>query len=250
MNPTELYQQIAEAYQAQAKYQERDRFLVLALDAAQNSGQSATAEQIRQRLLELNPNHLIKPYNNCAAAMQAPNFIAYVSQLRKNFPAAKAHALLQELGGAVPSKPKRTMLADSTTFPTAIPAEDPKTPTWSQFQIETKAKGNAGPSIGIFNVTEEPRMTPANDPLANVPVSSTQPTVPFKLEPPVRRDPEHARMPEIVPAPRQSSSREADSAAGAWVGNLLFIILFLASVATLGYIFVLPFYPEVAKMLK
>ncbi|MFT3882212.1 MAG: hypothetical protein QM703_21495 [Gemmatales bacterium] len=200
MNPTELYQQIAEAYHAQGKYQERDRFLVLALDAAQSSGQSSTAEQIRQRLLELNPNHLIKPYNNCAAAMQAPNFIAYVSQLRKNFPAAKAQALLQELGGALPARPKRTMLADST-FPTAIPAEDPKTPTWSQLQIETRAKGNAGPSIGIFNVAEEPRMTPANDPLANVPLSSTQPTVPFNLEQPVRRVPEPARKPEIIPAP-------------------------------------------------
>lgn len=249
MNPTELYQQIAEAYHAQSKYQERDRFLVLALDAAQSSGQSNTAEQLRRRLLELNPNHLIKPYSNCAAAMQAPNFIAYVSQLRKNFPAAKAQALLQELGGAVPARPKRTMLADST-FPTAIPADDPKTPTWSQLQIETRAKGNTGPSIGIFNVAEEPRMMPANDPLANVPVSPTQPTVPFNLEQPIRRAPEPARKPEIVPAPRQSSKREADSAAGVWIGNLLFIILFLASIATLGYIFVLPFYPEVAKMLK
>lgn len=249
MNPIELYQQIAEAYHAQGKYQERDRFLVLALDAAQSSGQNNTAEQVRQRLLELNPNHLIKPYNNCAVAMQAPNFVAYVTQLRKNFPAAKAQALLQELGGAVPAKPKRTMLADST-FSSALPEDDPKTPTWSQLQIETKAKGNAGPSIGIFNVTEEPRLSPANDPLANVPVSPSQPNVPFKLEQPVRRGPEPARKPEIVPAPRSSSTREADSAAGVWIGNLIFIILFLASIATLGYIFVLPFYPEVAKMFK
>ncbi|HQR05599.1 MAG TPA: hypothetical protein PLN21_02195 [Gemmatales bacterium] len=249
MNPTELYQQIAETYHSQGKFQERDRFLVLALDAAQSSGHGNTAEQIRQRLLELNPNHLIKPYNNIAAAMQAPNFIAYVSQLRKNFPPAKAQVLLQELGGALPVRPKRTMLADST-FPTAMPADDPKTPTWSQLQIETKPRGNTGPSIGIYNVAEEPRMTPANDPLANVPVTSTQPTVPFNLEQPVRRAPEPTRQPEIVPAPRQASSRGADSAAGVWVGNLLFIILFLASVATLCYVFVLPFYPEVAKMLK
>jgi len=248
MNPTELYQQIAEAYHAQGKYQERDRFLVLALDAAQNTAQSSLAEQLRQRLLELNPNHLIKPYNNSAAALQAPNFIAYVSQLRKNFPPAKAQSLLKELGGALPAKPKRTMLAESN-YPTLATGDDHEQPTWSQVNVATRPKANAGPSIGILNMDEEQRTVPTNDPLANVPVTH-QPPVPFKLEQPVRKAQEPLRKPEIIPAPRQNVQQKADSPTGVWMGNLLFIVLFLASIAVLAYVFVLPFYPEVAKMLK
>lgn len=248
MNPIELYQQIAEAYHVQAKYQERDRFLVLALDAANSAGQTSMAEQLRQRLLELNPNHLIKPYSSTAAALQATNFIAYVSQLRKNFPPAKAQGLLKELGGPLPAKPKRTMLAESN-YPTAIPVEDTKTPTWSQVNVATRPKPNAGPSIGILNYADEPRATPTNDPLANVPVTP-QPPVPFKLEQPAQKVQEPQHKPEIVPAPHQMSDHEAESPAGVWVGNLMFLILFLVSIATLAYIFVLPFYPEVAKMIK
>lgn len=247
MNPIELYQQVAEAYHAQAKYQERDRFLVLALDAAHTAGQNSIAEQIRLRLLELNPNHLIKPYATTATALQSSNFVTYSSQLRKNFPPAKAQALLRELGGPLLPQPKRTMLADST-YPTAVPAEDPKTPTWSQVNVDIKPKTIAGPNIGIFNVQDVPRVTPTDDPLANVPVNP-QPPAPFNLAPAARP----ARHPEFIPAPRPQPEPETDgrsSAAGIWIGNILFVLIFLASLATLAYIFVLPFYPEVSKMLK
>ena len=90
---------------------------------------------------------------------------------------------------------------------------------------------------------------PTNDPLANVPVTP-QPPMPFKLEQPARKVQEPQRKPEIVPAPRQTSGDETESPAGVWVGNLMFLLLFLAGIATLAYIFVLPFYPEVAKMIK
>lgn len=248
MNPIDIYQQVAEAYQTQGKYQERDRFLVLALDAAQNCGQTSLAEQLRKRLLELNPNHLIKPYPSSAAALQSPNFITYVSQLRKNFPANKAQSLLQELGGPVISRPKRTML-DESSFPTADPVDDRKTPNWSQFNVEVKPKPITGPSIGVYHVPQEPVTMPANDPLANVPMTP-QPPVPFNFEKPVRKAPESRKEPQIIPAPSPLVRKEIESPAGAWVGNLLFLILFLASITTLGYVFVLPFYPEVAKMLK
>lgn len=250
MNPINLYQQVADAYQAQGKYQERDRFLVLALDAANSAGQASLAEQLRQRILELNPNHLIKPYPNSATALQSPNFITYVSQLRKNFPPAKAQTLLQEMGTPAMARPKRTMIDDSS-FPTADPVDDRKTPNWSQFQVDVKPKPVAGPSIGVVHaVAQEPATMSVNDPLESVPV--TPPPVPFKMEP-ARRAPEPTRRPEIIPAPPSNSSRHSNevvSPSGALIGNLLFVVLFLASIATLAYIFVLPFYPEVAKMLK
>ena len=247
MNPIELYQQVAEAYHAQSKYQERDRFLVLALDAASSAGHNVQAEQIRTKLLELNPNHLIKPYLNCAVALQSPNFITYASQLRKNFPPVKAQALLNELGGPrTPARPKATMLAE-TTFPMAEPLEDRKTPTWSQLNVEMKTRTGAGPNIGIIQ-TPEPRSLSSNDPLANVPMSP-QPPAPFNLAPAPRTTAQ--QKPQIIPAPsRRSQPRDTIDAGSGVVGNFLFIVLFLAAIATLAYIFVLPFYPEVAKMVK
>lgn len=259
MTSTELYQQVADAYHAQNKYQERDRFLVLALDAAQSGGQSNLAEQIRQKLLELNPNHLIKPYSSSAAALQAPNFITYLSQLRKNFPPVKAQSLLQELGGSLPARPKRTMLADHS-FPVADPVDDRRTPTWSQVNVEPRLKANEGPNISTYNLPDPPQpavlqplptipLKTPSDPLANVPVTPPPPPT-FNFEPPARPKVEVARQPVIVPAPRRQSQSKLESPTNIWVGNLLFILLFLASIALLVYVFVLPFYPEVAKMLK
>ncbi len=144
MPPYELYQQVADAYHAQGKYQERDRFLVLALDAAQTVGQSNLAEQIRLKLLELNPNHLIKPYPHCQAALQAQNFVTYLTQLRKNFPPVKAQSLLKELGGVAPTRRKPTMLAEPS-FPMADPVEERDAPTWSGMSFaKTAERSNLG----------------------------------------------------------------------------------------------------------
>lgn len=247
MNPIELYQQIAEAYHAQGKYQERDRFLVLALDAASSAGHSVLAEQIRTRLLELNPNHLIKPYLNCAVALQSPNFITYAAQLRKNFPPPVAQSLLNELGGPIITRRKSTLLTDSP--PMAEPLADQPSSSWAHLADDMRTKPLLGSNSGTIPKLPEARQMAASDPLANVPMS-LQPPVPFKLEKQERKPTPNSRPP-IGSARAQSANQyTAENAGGAWIGNLLFVILFLAGVATLAYIFVLPFYPEVAKTLK
>lgn len=258
MPPYELYQQVAEAYHTQGKYQERDRFLVLALDAAQTVGQSNLAEQIRLRLLELNPNHLIKPYPHCQAALQAQNFVTYLSQLRKNFPPGKAQSLLNELGGPAPVRRKPTMIADAS-FPMADPIEEREAPTWSglSFAKPQPPPPPARPSINVIqppapppDVTTPFPVKPMTDPLANVPMTTQPPVVPFKVQAPHSAPPITPRRPEIIPAPVVQKRDEIVSPSGVWVGNLLFVLLFLSSLALLAYVFVLPFYPEVAKMLK
>lgn len=261
MNTIELYQQVAEAYHTQNKFQERDRFLVLALDAAQTAGQNGLAEQIRSKLLELNPNHLIKPYSSSEAALQAPNFVTYLSQLRKNFPPAKAKALLQEMPEGIVARPKRTMLADAS-FPVADPVEDASTPTWSQVSIPSKQKAAVSTTFPAPRLPEPPvpiQKTPApmqtlpmktpNDPLANVPMTSATPP-PFQFEQPARPKTAPARQPVIVPAPKRQAPGKLESPTSIWMGNMLFVVLFLTSIALLAYVFVLPFYPEVAKMLR
>ncbi|HMO35454.1 MAG TPA: hypothetical protein PKA06_05370, partial [Gemmatales bacterium] len=166
MQPYDLYQQVAERYHSQGKYQERDRFLVLALDAAHSVGQANLAEQLRMKLLELNPNHLIKPYANCQAALQAQNFVTYLGQLRKNFPPVKAQSLLQELGGssAAPRR-KPTMLAQPD-FPTADPLEERDAPTWSGISLnkpKSIEKANAPSSYtSDFSEVASPNVRPAD----------------------------------------------------------------------------------------
>lgn len=257
MNNIELYQAVADAYHAQGKYQERDRFLVLAMDAAHTSAQYNLAEQIRGRLLQLNPNHLMKPYPDCSTAIQSPNFSTYLQQLRKNFPPAATAKLLNELGGQTTAKPKPTMLA-TPSFPAAEPVEEQLSPTWSTINIESKARtidlSMQRPTELVEPIFRElpPASKPMHDPLADIPVSP-QPPIPFQQERPISKPPTsvQGQRPVIVPVPASSNRRQREEhASGVWIGNLLFVVLFLASMATLAYVFVLPFYPEVAKMLK
>ena len=55
------YRELAEDYGRQGQAQMRDRFLVLAADAALAAGQTEEAEHLRGRLLQHNPHHLLKP---------------------------------------------------------------------------------------------------------------------------------------------------------------------------------------------
>lgn len=145
MNTFDLYHQLADANAAQGRFQERDRFLVLAIDAAQQAGKTDLAEQWRQRLLQFNPHHLIKPYASFQEAVQSPNFGNYLQQLRRNFPPNKAQELLNEL-------------ARPTPFP--FPAGTPMT----------------------YPVREEPVMLSHPDPLAHIPLPANKPG-PYQLQP-------------------------------------------------------------------
>lgn len=50
----------------------RDRFLLLAANAALASGQTEEAEQLRKQLVEANPHDLIRPHESFAGTMKAP----------------------------------------------------------------------------------------------------------------------------------------------------------------------------------
>ena len=75
----------------------RDRFLVLAADAALLAGKTDEAERLRLRLLKVNPHHMLKPYPSFAQALKAPDVLTYVKDLRVNYPADVAEDLLRTL---------------------------------------------------------------------------------------------------------------------------------------------------------
>src|SRR6266849_4992682 len=94
---TRIYRELAEDYGRQGQAQMRDRFLVLAADAALAAGQQDEAERLRGRLLQHNPHHLLKPYSSFAEAMNSMDVQNYVSALRRNHPYEKAEHLLEGL---------------------------------------------------------------------------------------------------------------------------------------------------------
>ena len=61
-----IYEDLADLEEQRGATQNRDRFLILAADAALTDGASDRAEELRSRLLQSNPHHLLKPYPSLA----------------------------------------------------------------------------------------------------------------------------------------------------------------------------------------
>src|SRR4051812_17384469 len=85
-----VYRELADRYQQRGQPAMRDRFLVLAADAAHAAGLSDEAEHLRQRLLQANPHHLLKPYGSFAEALDSSSVQIYVQDLRINYPLTMA----------------------------------------------------------------------------------------------------------------------------------------------------------------
>jgi hypothetical protein len=88
------YQALAEGHERQGQGQMRDRFLVLAADAAFASGERDEAERLRLQLLQYNPHHLLKPYQSFAEALKSPDVQNYINALRRSHPPERALGLL------------------------------------------------------------------------------------------------------------------------------------------------------------
>src|SRR5438105_1343646 len=102
----QVYERLAEWYDREGQPKLRDWFLVLAADAAQTAGHAAEAERLRNRLLQRNPHHLLKPFASFAEALRSPDVQGYVADLRRTYPPAAAEQLLrsqQAKGGPTPA---------------------------------------------------------------------------------------------------------------------------------------------------
>src|SRR3981081_4663597 len=101
MDPREnllrIYKELADWYEKRRQPPMRDRFLVLAADAALLANRPDEAENLRLRLLRLNPHHMLKPYASLAQALKAPDVVTYIKDLRVNYPANVAEDLVRTL---------------------------------------------------------------------------------------------------------------------------------------------------------
>src|SRR3954453_10161227 len=95
MQPSELYLELADYYDQRGEAQSRDRFLVLAADAAKTAGDANEAEHLRQRLLSVNPHHLLKPFKSFEEALKSRDVTDYINALRRRHPADQVASLVQ-----------------------------------------------------------------------------------------------------------------------------------------------------------
>ena len=55
-----IYKELADRHERQGQSQMRDRFLVLAADAALRAGRDEEAERLRRQLLQRIPHHMLR----------------------------------------------------------------------------------------------------------------------------------------------------------------------------------------------
>jgi hypothetical protein len=276
------YEQIAEWYDRQGLDQLRDRFLVLAADAAFSSGDAVKAEEIRAHLLERNPHHLLKPYASVAEAFKNPEVQNYVSGLRRGYPPESMGSLLEALRsgksppvpGAVPKpKPKPAEPEPDADEEGTLRMQKPPTIPPGKAPVKGPAKAPEPPAV--YPVKDEgapakpepprPREIPAAPPRTAPPAaqrvakgtSKPPPARPHPAplpKPPRPSPPARAAEPAPIyavkgepgslPRHREEEREDDQPAAGAWLPSALFVVLLVAGAALAAYTFAAPFVPR------
>jgi hypothetical protein len=263
-----VYRELADWYERQGQPAMRDRFLVLAADAALSAGQADEAERLRQRLLQGSPHHMLKPYSSFAQALQSSTVQIYVHDLRENYPLETAENLLRTL----------RMSGEPTVGPTAGPAATPTAPFFSfddnDEDEQTLPLDMPLESLKVYPVREEEprteppasrpaRPSPASPPTpAPRPSAASRPRTPVPVPPPPPKPAARApaaraqALPPTRPvAPVASPLRPArldlappssvpdPAPAGAWLTFLLFGMCLTAGFALAVYTLARPFLP-------
>lgn len=148
-----VYEELADLEDQRGSAQARDRFLILAADAALMAGLTDEAEKFRTRLLEHNPHHLLRPYRSLADAMKSSDVYSYIADLRGSYPPDEAEQLLaslksgKEAGGEAAAPPLHPALDNPS--PGEVLQLKPEAP-----QSETAGPGPAQPPL--FGVLRDP----------------------------------------------------------------------------------------------
>jgi hypothetical protein len=216
-----LYAQLAEDHQKQGRPQERDRFLLLAADAALSGGKRDVAENFRRTLLARNPNHLLKPYSSLSEALASPDIATYVQELRRTYPAERLERRTQ---GPLPGG---TSLGQG---------KDAEPDLLLPLDAERRTKVAA-----TYALQSEPSPRPVATAVpvrvSGVDAARAKPSqagpAPFSLRP-------EPATPRPMPLLAQRQMPEASNAGG-WFGAFLFFITLIGGLALLCHVFMRPF---------
>lgn len=230
----QVYRELADWYERQGQPAMRDRFLILAAEAAFSAGKPDEAERLRQRLLQGNPHHMLKPFSSFAQALQSTNIQIYIHDLQVNYPPDTAEKLLHSVRGE-----------------TAPAAGIPQTAPLIEVRDEpTLPLGGAADALKVYPLREDPEATvpPAAKPTSlNRPIpkkpASPPPPRPVPLPPVPRAQPVSPRSAPLArPVPRPPIP-EPPAPGGAWLTYLLFGMTVTAGVALAAYTLARPFLP-------
>jgi hypothetical protein len=217
------YRELAESYERQGQDQMRDRFLVLAADAAQSAGRMEIAERLRSRLLQLNPQHLLKEFGSFAEAMQTQDVQNYVAALRRNHPFERAEHLLQGL------RPSQS--ADSPAS-----AHGPDLPLDRRMREQP---GESSDELKIFRVQQTD--APLVDPLRGRSLTSS-PDPGAKRRQGVHPQPRERNFPPVVANRVPADSEDPEPAFGKWLVLALFWLMLGAGMFLTVVTFLRPFW--------
>jgi hypothetical protein len=225
-----IYKELADAHERQNQPQLRDRYLVLAADAALSAGRPAEADLLMARLLRANPHHMLRPFLTFGQAMTSPDIRNYVGELRHTHPPPQAEAEFDALrAGRAAAPPRQTR----TLPPTAPVVNLDDYPDTSGEHEPLKLHRMPG-EAGAPPAPRAPRPAPSRP---HVPPPQTPPRpihpIPRPLEP-------VAELP--LPPPRGADSEEI--ARGSWLSVVLFVLVLGAGLALAGWTFLRPFLPK------
>lgn len=247
MQPGPLYLELAEHYDQRGEAQSRDRFLVLAADAALAAGDVNEAEHLRQRLLSVNPHHLLKPFKSFEEALKSRDVSDYISALRRRHPA-------DQIAGLVASTVRPAADAARNPAPGPHLHVPPAQPTRAEAAAEHRP-------VEVYRLrpTEEPAPTSIKPrPVPPPPPLPTPPAKPARLRaapepkslphslPPLPLPPEPSRArasspfrPQPIPLAQPSTpvyqGIRMAATPGAWLCSVLFFVLLVGGVGLTVY---------------
>ncbi|HVS37652.1 MAG TPA: hypothetical protein VMS17_18970 [Gemmataceae bacterium] len=249
-NLLRVYRELADWYERQRQPQMRDRFLVLAADAAQTAGRADEAERLRLRLLKVNPHHMLKPYASFAEALKAPDVLTYVKDLRVNYPADVAEDLLRTLHGeerrpaaGIPGTAP-VLDIDGTLAPEAARpvVEEETAPFANMRDLDADLANTAAPAP--LNAPRGRPEPPQTIPLQGQPPPRLAPTRPIPAAP--RPLPPPPRRPAALPPDARHMAApppEEPVAGGAWFSIVLSVLVLLSGLVLAGFVFARPYLP-------
>jgi hypothetical protein len=214
-----VYKELADTHERQGQPQLRDRFLVLAADAALSAGRPAEADLLMARLLRANPHHMLKPFRSFGEAMASPDIRNYVAELRRTHPPKQAEAEFDAQRG----RPRQTR---------ALP------PTAPVVDLDAGSDGQREP-LKLHRAQDEaaappPPPRPAR-PAAPPPKAAPRPSVPV---------PRPAPVPEPPPPPPVADTDAEEVSRGSWLSVGLAVIVLAAGLALAGWTLLKPFLPK------
>jgi hypothetical protein len=241
MQSSELYLELADYYDQRGEAQSRDRFLVLAADAARTDGDANEAEQLRQRLLALNPHHLLKPFKSFDEALKSRDVTDYINALRRRHPADQVASLVQSMVHATP----KTAAAPERDVHLHVPEPQSSKPEPAPRPVEVY---RMRPPDEPAPTAIKARPVPSPPPLPNPPASTGRPRLtadsrslpplPLPVEPFRERSPAPFRLhPVSVPQPAVPVYQGARMAPtpGARLCSVLFLLVLVAGAGLLVY---------------